>query len=306
MVPRSRPWSRLARRRLGRESRVRSLLSLGVVVACGAWVADAGATDSHPLTVRGDRLFVPVVVDGHSTSDALLDSGAEMTVVDEAFANAAELASAGAETARGTGGGEQRASFAHGVIVEVAGLRLPDLTVAVMDLSEVSERLVGSRVAVILGRELFDAARLSIDIEGGSLAVLDRAGSPPGVRLAVETHRGIPTIPVAVEGLPPVQADFDLGNGSDVLIGARFAERAGVLEPERIVGRRSGGGIGGEVVRDRVVLKELELAGVRFVDVPAVIDRNDHAADLNVGVRILRHFRITTDFAQDAVWLEPR
>ncbi|MGD2128190.1 MAG: pepsin/retropepsin-like aspartic protease family protein [Lysobacterales bacterium] len=277
-----------------------------IVALFAASASDLNAQVSHSLSVRGDRLFIPVSVNGHETRDALLDSGAELSLVDQAFAHEAELVTMGSETARGTGGGEEEVSFAHGVNVEAAGLLLENLTVAVMDLSGIAERLVGSPVAMILGRELFDSARLAIDIEGGTLAVVDRDSEPSGVRLPTETHMGIQTIPVTVEGLPAVQADFDLGNGSEVLVGAAFAERAGLLAPERIVGQKTGGGIGGEVVRDRVVLKELQLAGIRFVDVPAVIDRNDNAADLNVGVRILRHFRITTDFEQNAVWLEPR
>ncbi len=91
-----------------------------------------------------------------------------------------------------------------------------------------------------------------------------------------------------------------------MLIGAAYAERAGLLAPDRIVGQKSGGGIGGEVERDLVVLAELEVAGVSFRDVPAAIDRTDNAGDVNVGVRILRNFVITVDFAENAVWLEPR
>ena len=63
-----------------------------------------------------------------------------------------------------------------------------------------------------------------------------------------------------------------------------------------------------------MVPRELEPAGQRLPTqthkglqtIPAAIDRTDNAADVNVGVRILRHFRITTDFAENAVWLEPR
>jgi len=306
MSPVSRLWPRLANRFCARACFVLSVASLFLVLACDSWVTEVQAQGTHPLTVRGDRLFIPVRVNGHATLDALLDSGAERSLVDQAFAHEAELVTTGSETARGAGGGEEGVTFAHGVSVEAGGLLLENLNVAVMDLSGIAERLVGSPVAMILGRELFDAARLAIDIEGGSLAAVDRDGEPAGVRLPTETHKGIKTIPVAAEGMPPVQADFDLGNGGEVRVGAAFAEQAGLLAPERIVGQKTGGGIGGEVVRDRVVLKELELAGIKFVDVPAVIDRNDNAADLNVGVRILRHFRITTDFARNAVWLEPR
>jgi hypothetical protein len=40
--------------------------------------------------------------------------------------------------------------------------------------------------------------------------------------------------------------------------------------------------------------------------VPASIDPQSSASDVNIGVAILRHFWITTDFANHAVWLDPR
>jgi hypothetical protein len=40
--------------------------------------------------------------------------------------------------------------------------------------------------------------------------------------------------------------------------------------------------------------------------VPAAIDSQPSASDLNVGIDILRHFVITTDFAAHTVWLQPR
>ena len=266
--------------------------------------AAAAEDGAHQLVVKGDRLFLTVRLNGAETQDALLDSGAELSLVDMAFAASAGLVTAGSETARGTGG-EEEVSFAQGVTLEAVGLRLEDRAVAVLDLRPIAERVVGAPLSMVVGRELFDAARLAIDIPGSSIAVVSRGVDPPGVRLDMQTHKGLQTVPVSVEGNAPVQADFDLGNGNEVLVGAGFAERMGLLAPERIVGQKTGGGIGGEVIRDLVVLKKLELAGVTFNDVPAAIDRTDTAADLNIGVRILRQFRMTVDFAENTVWLEP-
>lgn len=257
------------------------------------------------LIVRGDRLFVAARINGVETTDALLDSGAEMSFLDKSFAEQVGLVTAGSETARGTGG-EEEVTFAEGVTIEAAGLTLENQTVAVLDLSDISSRVVGYPVSIVVGREIFDAARLKVDIEASSIEAIARDADPVGVMLPMETHKGLQTIPASVEGGEPVQADFDLGNGNDVLIGADYAERVGLSAPERIVGQKAGGGIGGEVMRDMIVLRELEIAGVTFHDVPAAIDRTDTAADLNVGVRILRKFVITTDFSQNAVWLQER
>jgi hypothetical protein len=68
---------------------------------------------------------------------------------------------------------------------------LRDQTIAVADLSDVGRRLLGHRVDVILGRELFDAARLSIDIDGSLISVVPRDREPRGVRLDLVTEHGV-------------------------------------------------------------------------------------------------------------------
>jgi hypothetical protein len=54
------------------------------------------------------------------------------------------------------------------------------------------------------------------------------------------------------------------------------------------------------------MLKSVRIAGVTFHNVRAAIDEQPNAADANVGVKLLRQFRIVTDFPAKAVWLEPR
>jgi hypothetical protein len=260
---------------------------------------------AEPLELFNDRLFLAVTVNGTPTT-ALLDSAAEMTIVDDDFAERLGLAAAGGATAHGSGEAAMQARFAERVAIEATGLQLVQ-TVAILDLGEVSQRLVGRPVDLIFGRELFDQARLRIDIAGGTIERLAADAPPPlGARLAVGVHRGIPTVPVSIEGQPPAAAVFDVGNGSEVLVGRAYAERLGLTAPERIVGRRRGGGLGGGIERDIVVLRSLNVAGREFRDVRAAIDPGETASDLNIGTSILRHFLITTDFAEGAVWLEPK
>ena len=52
--------------------------------------------------------------------------------------------------------------------------------------------------------------------------------------------------------------------------------------------------------------RNLRVDGREFRDVEAAIDPGETASDLNVGISVLRHFVITTDFARGAIWLEPR
>ena len=55
-----------------------------------------------------------------------------------------------------------------------------------------------------------------------------------------------------------------------------------------------------------VHLARLEIAGVEFHDVEAAVDESENAGALNIGVRLLRRFRIATDFPERAIWLDAR
>jgi predicted aspartyl protease len=254
------------------------------------------------LTVRGDRLYIPATINGVAT-EAVLDSAAEATIVDDEFASRIGATEGRAVTARGSGG-EADAQLVDHARVEAAGVTLADVTIGVIDLDDVGARLFGRKLNAIVGRDLFDAARLSIDIEGGSIAAIPRATAPMGVRLSLTHFRGNETVPLSIEGRGPVQAEFDLGNGSDLLIGKAYARRTGLLF--RAHASESGGGIGGPVERRIVTLRSVRIAGVTFRNVRAAIDEQPGAADANIGVKLLRRFRIVTDFAQKSIWLEPR
>jgi hypothetical protein len=253
------------------------------------------------LTVRGDRLYVQARINGVAT-EAVLDSAAEATIVDDQFASRIGAGQGRAVTARGSGG-EAKAQLIDDVSIDAIGVKLTGQTIAVIDLDDIGKRLFGQRLTAIVGRELFDAARLAIDVEGGAISATPRTRRPQGVRLPLKPHRGIETVPIVIEG-QRAQAEFDLGNGSDMLISKGFAERTGLLG--RAGGKERGGGIGGQVERKLITLRSVRVAGVTFRQVRAAIDDQPSAADANIGVKLLRRFKIVSDFPQKAVWLQPR
>ncbi len=289
----------------------RALLARFLLCRLAALLALAGlahpavaANREQQLIVRGDRIFVPVTVNGQRT-EALLDSAAELTLIDDDFAKLLGVAQQGQETVKGSGG-EDKARFATGVNFHAVGTDLKDLTVAVLDLEDLSKRLVGTRVTVILGREFFDAGRFKLDIERGKISKLSQSETPRGVMLPLTTFRGIEVFPVAIEGHEGVQAAFDLGNGSEMMIGRQAAGRLGIATPGRVLEQSKGGGIGGPVDRDVVALSTISIAGKKFANVRAAIEDQDSQSDANIGVKQLRHFIIVTDFPGRKLWLQPR
>ena len=274
---------------------------LGCLIVAVLALGLADRARAAELKVHSNRIFIPVTVNG-VPAEALLDSAAEMTFMDPKLAAELKLKPEGSETARGSGGAAQ-VQFAKNVDIEAAGVKLDDLTVALLDMTELSKRVVDSDLKIILGREFFDAARVRIDIDGGTIRKLDPSVEPEGTRLPLASHLGIESFPCKVEGVD-TEADIDIGNGNEVLIGKAFAQKHGLLEPERIVERKVGGGIGGMVTREIIVLSSLEIAGVKFQNVRAAIDPQPTAGDVNVGTSILRRFVMVIDYPGHAVWFK--
>jgi predicted aspartyl protease len=255
-------------------------------------------TAAEPLAFHNGRLFIQARVNQVPT-EALLDSGAEGTIVDPALAAKARFPEGEAQIIKGSGGSAP-ARIVEGVTLQALGIELHPEAVVVLDLTDLSARLIKRPTHAIVGRELFDAARLKIDIRGSTIEVADRATPPPGQKLPLTGHAGIEGIPVLANGVE-AQAEFDLGNGSDVMISRDLAKRLKL----KIRGKMAGGGIGGSIERDFVRIDSLEVAGRKFRDVTATIDDQPSHNEMNVGTSILKNFLITTDFKDRAVWLDP-
>jgi len=277
--------------------RTMAAIVLAICALAGMRVAQADV-----LKLHANRLYVPVTINGVK-AEALLDSAAEATFLDSTFAAKLNLKPEGSETAKGSGGSAQ-VQFAKNVNIEAVGVQLTNLTVALLDMTELS-RHVQTDLKIILGREFFDAARVEVDIAGATIRKLDRSVEPAGVKLPLTSHRGIEHVPCKVEGIV-TECDIDLGNGSDVLVGKAFAGQHGLDRAERIVDRKQGGGIGGRIMRDIVVLTSLEVGGVELKEVRGAIDPQPTAGAMNIGTSVLKSFVLVIDYPERAVWFQRR
>jgi len=270
-----------------------------LALAAIALLAIASPAAADPLIFYNGRLFIRANVNGVPT-EALLDSGAEGSIFDPALAKQADFSEGAPQTIKGSGGAEQ-ARIVEGVTISTLGVDLHPEAVVVLDLKDLSQRLIKRPTRAIVGRELFDAARLQIDLNGGKIATVAKGKTPRGVKLPLTAHAGIEGVPVKANGLI-AQAEFDLGNGSNVTISRDLVKKLKL----KILGKKAGGGIGGAIQRDVVRLNSFEIAGRRFRNVEATIDDQPSHNDMNVGTAILKNFLITTDFADRAVWLQSR
>jgi len=263
------------------------------------FLLSALAAEALPLKVVHGRLYVEASVNGQAT-EALLDSGAEMSLVDPRLARTAGIGAGQAVAIRGTGG-KAPARIASGVRLAALGVDLGVREVVVTDLSEISGRLLRRDTRFVLGREFFDSGRFQIDIPAGRIEQLPAGRQALGVRLPLSTRQGIEEIPVRLSG-HEVHATLDFGNGSEAIVTRVLWDRMKL----RSRGTRQGGGIGGPRHRHLVVLPALTIAGTALHGLEATVDEDDLGDHLNIGTSVLKTFLVTTDFPGRAVYLHLR
>jgi hypothetical protein len=86
---------------------------------------------------------------------------------------------------------------------------------------------------LILGKEVLNQMVVDIDFQRHRIAFRDPngfSGSLGAVRLALGKHGDNHTVAVSVEGAAPVPFDFDLGNGSPLIIYGAYRDSAHLLE----------------------------------------------------------------------------
>lgn len=273
----------------------------------------ASVTDWQPIELFMERYIVLRGAVNGVPADILLDSGAGMTVLDEAFARTAGLTAEGAIAAQGTGG-RTEAGLVGGVTLTVGELEIGPLSAAVLDLSTVAKRM-GRALPAILGKELFHAVGVDLDYPNSRIRFHDPAaldGGAAGRRLALlPAEDGHKSVMMTIEGGDPVVVGLDTGQGGELTIFRHYAEARGLLEG-RPLSERLGAGVGGVTKGKIGTLRAVTLAGYELREVPVSF----HTADVqgafdtqrqagNLGAGILRRFRVLFDYPHDCLWLEP-
>lgn len=269
------------------------------------WV-EASATVPFVL-YRGNRVVAPGTVNGRSV-EFILDTGASVTTIDRAYARSIGIPPGEKIAARGAGG-MQEAELVHDLTLTIGGMKMTDVTAAVIDLKEVSAA-IGRPMNVILGRELFNHAGVTIDWQAQTLRVesQDQVAAGPNAREVKLLRKGpFNFLDVSVEGLEPVTAVLDLGNGGALSLPDRYWSKQPELARLRYAESQAGG-VGGLHSARAVTLGRVDFAGQTFAAVPATLGGTVHAGaedSPNVGIGLLRQFKVTLDLGRDRMFLEP-
>ena len=256
---------------------------------------------------RGNRIVAQARINGHDTP-VMLDTGAGATTVDRAFARSIGLPEGIKIRAHGTGG-DTDAELVSGVTLQLGGMRFDKMTVAVMDLQPVA-RGIGRPINLVLGREFFNSAVVSIDWAASTLKVIaPQSFKPPrdAVAIPLGTMGPFTTVPVSVAGGPEITAMLDVGNGGTISLPRAYWETRADLANLPYADSR-GGGVGGLHQLRAVTLPEVTFGGRKFANVPGELGQADeHEANrmANVGIGMLKQFRVTLDFGRSRLYLAP-
>lgn len=271
-----------------------------------AWAAEQGTVPFE--LYRGTRVYSTATINGHSTP-VLLDSGASITTLDRAFARSIGIKPGTKVDGRGAGGVVEAELIAD-VTLAFGGMTFEKMTVAVMDFSDVA-KAIGRPIPLVLGSELFNAAAIGIDWDRKQLTLTPTARfTPPAdARLVpLKARESFHFVEVAVAGLPPIEALFDLGNGSAINLPSDYWSKQPLLANLPYAESQIGG-VGGLHPSRAVTLPSVTFAGQTFRQVPAGLgpdsQGNDPAHGSNVGIGLLKQFRVTLDLGNSRMFLAP-
>ena len=267
--------------------------------ADGGWTAFLG----------GPQLVAVGAAVGGAAIGALVDSGAQTSVIDRAAAARLGVP-AGALLpllAYGVTGAPQ---VGHAAVADVAlgGLSLPGLHLAVLDLQPIVQA-TGRLVELVIGQDVLRRAAVDIDFPRGRLAFHPSGARPSGVALSAlpaRLHGHELLAGVGVEG-HALEAVVDTGSSSALALSERAARAAGLLDAGRTVRTEIGVTFGGAGSDRLVTVESLSLAGRRplrgvAVQVFPTPSGLGQAPDALLGVGAFLRDRVLLDLARGEFW----
>jgi len=266
-----------------------------------------GASADIPFELfRGNRIVLSGSVNGVQTP-MMLDSGAGVTTLDDDFARKIGLKPGTKITAQGTGGNEQ-GELVQNVTIQAGNLKLSGVTVLVLDLDRIG-KAIGRPLPAVLGREVFVNSVMGLDFDKKllTLSPATNFAAPAGATEVKLRREGtLHYLPIAIDGLPPVEAALDLGNGGALSVSKEYFDANPRLASLRYaVGL--GGGVGGLHEDRRATIPTVTVGGFSLSGVPAdfrSVAKGPYAGRANAGIQLFKPFQMTLDLGHDRLWLQ--
>lgn len=264
-----------------------------------AFEGDAESSGWLPIGSRRSGLVTVAASVNGTPVNALLDSGAQYSVIDRAFAERLSLSSAldPPMVAVGVGGQPQVARGARADI-GVGALTLSGLSVASLELGPVS-RIAGLSVPLILGQDMLNRVIADIDFPGNRLR-LHASGAyplPDGATAAPVRGEGRALLAQVVLEGEPLDVIVDTGASGALALTSSVAQEVGLLDGRPV---RTGSSIvlGGVAQGGVVEARSLQFGARTLEDVDVQIFQLPNVPGFPrglLGLEMLRPYRAILD-----------
>lgn len=299
-----------------------AVLLAGALVTAGAHPgADTGGASQAGLEVpsrfTGSHALAHVELDDTTGAWLILDSGAQLSVIDARVASRLTRQASGTSRLSGYGGSRLEGGVLRDLRFRVAGAPPFATTTPVADLSAL-DRHAGYPLEGFLGAPLFDRFVVEIDYQAQRVLLHDRGGfrpRPSDVRLALTVDRATPFVEgeLTFEDGSVVRGRFvlDTGMRNAISLATPFVAahglpaKVGRMIPQRVAG------IGGAHEEQVGRVAALRLGAITLpapiVQWSSAPEGLAAAADRAgaIGGDVLRRFTATIDFRGRALYLRP-
>lgn len=252
------------------------------------------------------RVILPVRINGRAVN-ALVDSGIGTPILDESLARALGLRKLGDVNGVGVTG------IVHGQLVEGVTISFDNLAISTSH-SELYDMtpfagVFDEPIAALVGRDLFDSLLVDIDFANTRIAFRDPAHhSPLPGAFRVPLHEdkyGLRSVPISLEGRPPIQATLDLGSDRPLTIAPQYAASQSLLS-NRKTSTTLSAGVAGNQEGQIALLSTLTMGPVLFSQVPFQVPSTwTFENRAIVGLPVIRRTRMVIDFTHDRLSVEP-
>lgn len=276
----------------------------------GDYVFTSGkSSENVPMRFIENHIYMTVTVDCRE-STWVLDTGASMSVIDEAYARELGLEPEG-QVKGGGAGNTVDVSFVDLPPFSIQGIEFGEQTVAAIDIAGLFERTGDLEVAGILGYDFLSRFVTRVDYADELLSFYDPSSfvyDGPGVTVDAPLSGNTFTIPLSVDDVYAGRWSLDLGASGETFH-YPYAHANGLLDRDGV--DRIGFGAGGRFAVRGVRFETVEVAdyaldepliGVPTSELKGAFSRSELIG--NLGNRLLRNFVIHLDYERQQVIFE--
>lgn len=271
-----------------------------------------------PFEVANNHIHVYVRLNQSEPLSFILDTGAEVSVMNQSRADALGLQSAGQLEGRGAGEGSVDVSLLRIDTLDLPGVQIVGQTIAAMPFDALAS-FEGRAIDGILGYDFISRFVVEIDYMSQHINLFDPRdyrynGNGESIPIVIEGGSPYVSARVTLSNREPLESTFliDTGARGALALNKPFIDQHRLLDavPETIVAP-FGVGVGGETKQTIGRVDRFQLGSFTFEQIITVFSQAERGADARpdrggaIGGDLLRRFKAIFDYGRGNLILEP-